>query len=206
MSVSRRLGIMGGTFDPVHNGHIAIARAAADAFGLDKVVLMPAGHPALKSPEQVSHTTDRLAMTALAAEADARFSVSSMEVDRPGPTYTVDTLEAVAAAEGPGGWIGFIVGTDALVELPLWKDAVRVAKMCTFLVAERPGLSLEDALRRVSADGLAVRSRLIEMETRPESSTEIRRRVREGGAWRGSVPAPVAAYIDSHGLYGGVQG
>ncbi len=197
---------MGGTFDPVHNGHIAIARAAADAFGLDKVVLMPAGHPALKSPEQVSHTADRLAMTALAAEADARFSVSSMEVDRPGPTYTVDTLEAVAAAEGPGGWIGFIVGTDALVELPSWKDAGRVAKMCTFLVAERPGLSLEDALRRVSADGLAVRSRLIEMETRPESSTEIRRRVREGGAWRGSVPAPVAAYIDSHGLYGGVQG
>src|SRR5688500_3114467 len=131
-----RLGVMGGTFDPIHVGHLVIASEVAYALGLDEVVFVPAGRPWQKEGRAVSPGEDRYEMVRLATADDPRFTASRMEVDREGPTYTADTLRALA---GDGTELFFITGADALAQVPTWREPEALFALATFVGATRPG-------------------------------------------------------------------
>jgi nicotinate-nucleotide adenylyltransferase len=190
-----RTGLLGGTFDPVHNGHLILARAALEEAALDRVIFMPTGHSWRKPDREIAPAEDRLAMLRLAVEADPLFEVSDMEVCRGGPTYTVDTLEELHALY-PGDDIFFILGRDALMDMPSWRSPERIVELASFLVASRPGVAQED-FRPVP--GLRVRR--VAMPLVGISATDIRRRVGDGKPIDDLVPPAVAAYIRIHGLY-----
>jgi len=196
-----RLGIMGGTFDPVHFGHLVTAEEALVQFNLDKVVFMPTGHPARKTHAQVSSAEHRYLMTVLATAANPDFDVSRMEVDRPGLTYTVDTLRALQDQHGPETSLYFITGADAVWDIVTWKDAEEFSGLATFIAATRPGYDLQ-AAREEHAEALArIRIEFIEVPALAISSTDLRERARDGRPIRYLLPESVAAYIDKHGLY-----
>ncbi len=195
---------MGGTFDPIHFGHLVTAEEALVQFNLDRVIFMPTGNPAAKADEAVTPVEHRYLMTVLATAANPDFDVSRMEVDRPGLTYTVDTLTAMRKEHGPSAELYFITGADAVWEIVSWKDAERVADMATFIAATRPGYDL-DAARELHEEA-ATRFRIdyIEVPALAISSTDLRRRVAERRPIRYLTPEPVVAYIEKHGLYRGV--
>ena len=195
-----RLGIMGGTFDPVHSGHLFIAEAAMREAELEGVLFLPDGDPPHKTPGAAGK--DRLAMVTLALEGYKGFTVSDMELRREGRTYTVDTLEALLAQE-PGRDLYYIIGSDTLTQFPTWKTAWKVAGLCRMLVAPRPGNDhgeIRWLQRKLSADfGL---SSLLLKEAGPDiSSTRIRQMVRQGESIDALVPAPVARFIREKRLY-----
>lgn len=195
---------MGGTFDPIHFGHLVTAEEALVQFNLDKVIFMPTGKPVAKTHEDVTSAEHRYLMTVLATAANPDFDVSRMEVDRPGPTYTIDTLRTLRAEHGPSAELFFITGADAVWEIVTWKDAEEVADLATFIAATRPGYDLE--LARASHEEAAT-GYLIEYIGVPAlaiSSTDMRSRVAEGRPIRYLTPEPVVAYIEKHGLYGEV--
>jgi nicotinate-nucleotide adenylyltransferase len=196
-----RLGIMGGTFDPIHFGHLVTAEEALVQFNLDKVIFMPTGSPAAKADEDVTGAEHRYLMSVLATSTNPDFDVSRMEVDRPGLTYTVDTLTALRSELGPSAELFFITGADAVWEIVTWKDAERVADMVTFIAATRPGYDLDVA--RASHEVAATRFRIeyIEVPALAISSTEMRRRVSEGRPIRYLTPEAVVIYVEKHGLY-----
>ena len=194
-----RLGLFGGTFDPVHWGHVRIAQSAADRLNLDEVWFLPAGQPWMRRGTQVASRGARRAMVELAALTDPRFRVCSLELDRPGNTYTVDTLEVLAAIR-PGDELILVVGSDALARFIEWKQPGRILSLATVAVADRPGYSVDvDALRRNLGGG----ERIIVIETPlvPISGTEVRRRVAAGERIDCLVPEAVAAYVARHALY-----
>lgn len=196
-----RLGLLGGTFDPVHRGHLAIAAAARDQLGLEKVLFVPAGLPWRKSGREIAPVEDRLAMLRLAIGGEPKFELATMELEREGPTYTADTLEALRA-ERPGDDLFFIVGQDALVDLPNWVRPERIIELATLAVARRPDVTqaeVEEAARRLP--GLLERVVWLDMPPLDISATEIRARVRRGEAIDGLVPSPVTEYIWERGLY-----
>lgn len=196
-----RLGIMGGTFDPVHNGHLVTAEEALVQFNLDKVIFMPTGQPATKTYKIVTPGEQRYIMTVLATAPNPDFDVSRMEIDRPGLTYTVDTLQALRDIHGPGVELYFITGADAMWEILAWKDAEKVAGLATFIAATRPGYDLEEA-RRVHEDAASrFRVEYMEVPALAISSTDIRRRVHERRPIRYLTPEAVGTYIAKHGLY-----
>ena len=135
-----RLGIMGGTFDPIHNGHLVAAEQACNDLGLDVVVFVPAGSPAFKQDRRVSTPEDRHAMTLLATADNPRFLVSRIEVDRPGVTYTVDTLELLRSHYPSNVELYFITGADAIIDIISWRDAARIAQLAHLVGATRPGV------------------------------------------------------------------
>jgi nicotinate-nucleotide adenylyltransferase len=196
-----RLGIMGGTFDPIHFGHLVTAEEALVQFNLDRVIFMPAGQPVLKSAQRVTPAEDRYLMTVIATAANPDFDVSRMEVDRPGPTYTVDTLRGLHAAFGAGTELFFITGADAVWDIVGWRDAEQVADLATFIAATRPGTDL--AAVRASHEAQASRFHIeyIEVPALAISSTDLRARVRERRALRYLTPEAVGAYIEKRGLY-----
>jgi nicotinate-nucleotide adenylyltransferase len=192
---------MGGTFDPIHFGHLVAAEEALVQFNLDRVVFMPTGQPAFKSGEKVTSPEHRYLMTVIATAANADFEVSRMEIDRPGLTYTVDTLVALREQHGAQTELFFITGADAVWEILSWKDAETVAGLCTFIAATRPGYDLAGALeqhRRVSSE---FRLEHIEVPALAISSTDIRNRVAQRRPIRYLVPEAVSAYIAKYGLY-----
>ncbi len=196
-----RLGVLGGTFDPVHRGHLALAGAARDELRLEQVLFVPAGQPWRKSGQEIGANDDRLAMLRLALEGDASFQIATLELERSGPSYTADTLEARAAPRR-GDEMYFIVGQDALADLPNWVRPERILELARLAVARRPEVSaeaLEEAQRRVPA----LRERVVWLKMPPVevSATEIRERVRRGQPIRGLVAAAVERYIQQHGLY-----
>ena len=196
---------MGGTFDPVHFGHLVTAEEALSQFGLDKVVFMPAGKPALKSGGFVTPAEHRYLMTVVATAANPAFEVSRMEIDRPGVTYTIDTLQALRDVHGPAAELFFITGADAVWEIVGWKDATRFSGLATFIAATRPGYDL-DAARRVHADELArIEIRFMEVPALAISSTDIRRRVSQSRPIRYLMPEAVASYIQKCRLYEAVE-
>ena len=134
-----KLGVLGGTFDPIHVGHLIIAQEAVVEAGLDRVLFVPAGQPWLKAGSPVSAGKHRLEMTRRAVSTNDRFAVSSIEIDRPGPTYTVDTLEALRQGEGAGHSLHFILGMDSLENLHRWSRPERLFDLCTLLAVSRPG-------------------------------------------------------------------
>lgn len=194
----RRVGVLGGTFDPVHHGHLAAASEVAHRLSLDEVVLVPAGQPWQKSRPDISPAEDRYLMTVAATAADARLRVSRVDVDRDGPTYTVDTLtdlRAEYAAAGTEVELFFITGADALAGLPTWHRAAELPSLATFVGVTRPGHEL--------ADPAGIDTVLVDVPALDISSSDLRARVAAGAPVRYLVPDAVAAYIDEHGLYRG---
>jgi nicotinate-nucleotide adenylyltransferase len=199
-----RIGIFGGTFDPIHAGHLSVAQQVARRLDLDHVVLVPSGRPPHKRSRQLAPAGDRLEMTRLAARGMARLKVSDVEVRRSGTCYTIDTLAELREAFGPGHDYWFIIGADTVGELPTWHRAAELLEETEFAIAARPGFAPDfDAVERALGAAAARRLRLglVEVEPCDVSSTEIRRRAAAGEDLAGLVRADVARYIKSKGLY-----
>lgn len=203
------IGVMGGTFDPIHDGHLAIAIAARDALGLARVVFVPAGTPPHRPAASVAPAADRLAMVEAAIEGIAGFEASRIELDRPGPSFTADTLEAMAGAERAAGRepdLVFILSAETLEQLPTWREPERVLAAARLAVVPRPGHpapSREELEARFP--GLADRILRLDGPAMDVSGTTIRARVAAGRDIVDLVPAPVAAYVAAHGLYRAVS-
>ncbi len=196
-----RLGIMGGTFDPIHYGHLVTAEEALVQFNLDRVIFMPTGRPAAKSNDYVSEPEHRYLMTVLATAANPDFDVSRLEIDRPGLTFTVETLQALRDEHGPSAELFFITGADAVWEIVSWKEADKVAGLATFIAATRPGYDLEGARALHERQATGFRIEYIEVPALAISSTDLRQRVAQRRPIRYLAPEPVVSYIQKHGLY-----
>jgi nicotinate-nucleotide adenylyltransferase len=196
-----RVGILGGTFNPPHLGHLVCAQEALAQLGLDRVVLMPVSTPPHKETEGDPGGEARHEMCRLAVAKDGRLAVSRLELDREGPSYTVDTLREIHASH-PGDELTFIVGGDMAASLPTWRDPEAVLEAATLAVAERTGARRADIEEQLSGlAGAADRVRFFAMPRLDISSSDIRRRVREDRPIRYLVPDEVAQYIGAHGLY-----
>jgi nicotinate-nucleotide adenylyltransferase len=199
------IGILGGTFDPVHMGHLAIAEEARDALALARVVFVPAGRPVHKPGRPISPAEDRLAMVAAAIADNPGFTLSRAEIDRPGPSYAVDTVEALAAETGAAGGepnLVFIMASDAYAGLPTWRRPERILELCWLAVLPRPGAEPVDpvAMARL-VPGADRRTLVIDGPSLAVSGSTIRARVAAGRSIRYLVPDAVIAYIGDHGLY-----
>jgi nicotinate-nucleotide adenylyltransferase len=190
----KRIGIMGGTFDPIHNGHLVAASEVAARFELDEVVFVPTGEPWQK-PLGVTPAEDRYLMTVIATASNPQFQVSRADIDRNGPTYTVDTLRDLRAVYGPDTELFFITGADALEKILSWKDALEVFSLAHFIGVTRPGFELSD--KHLPADTV----RLVEVPAMAISSSDCRARVRSGKPVWYLVPDGVVQYIAKRGLY-----
>ncbi len=190
-----RVGIMGGTFDPIHHGHLVAASEVADRFGLDEVVFVPTGHPWQKADVTVSSAEDRYLMTVIATASNPRFHVSRVDIDRAGPTYTVDTLRDLREIYGREAELFFITGADALAKILSWKDADDLFDLAHFVGVTRPGFELSDA--HLPADTVS----LVRVPAMSISSTDCRRRVAEGKPVWYLVPDGVVQYIAKRHLY-----
>jgi nicotinate-nucleotide adenylyltransferase len=196
--MGRRVGVMGGTFDPIHYGHLVTAEEAVAQFGLDQVVFVPTGRPWMKADRDVSPGEDRYLMTVVATASNPRFSVSRVEIDREGPTYTVDTLRLLAD-EHPDAELYFITGADAMLEIFDWREAGDVLTLAHFIAATRPGYDL--ARFEAAAPTQHPRVSMMDIPALAISSSDIRRRVHEGRAIRYLLPEGVKSYIEKQGLY-----
>ncbi len=192
-----KVGIVGGTFDPVHVGHVAMAEAAADCAGLDRVLLVPSNVPPHRSPA-VAPAADRLAMCRQAVAGHPRLDVSDVELRRPGPSYTVDTLR-VLAAERPDDDLHLVLGWDAARELPSWRAPEDVLRLARLVVVSRPGYPRPGAID-LSATG-AAGAVLCDVATPDIYSTDVRRLVADGGSLAGLLDPAVEAYVRRRGLY-----
>jgi nicotinate-nucleotide adenylyltransferase len=191
----RRLGIMGGTFDPIHNGHLVAASEVAHLFRLDEVVFVPTGQPSQKDTSTVSAAEDRYLMTVIATASNPRFSVSRVDVERPGKTYTIDTLREMREIYGPSVEFFFITGSDALAQMLSWRDTDELFTLAHFIGCTRPGHALSDP-------GLPQgKVSLVEVPALSISSTECRARVRAGEPIWYLVPDGIVQYIGKRGLY-----
>ena len=188
-----RLGIMGGTFDPIHHGHLVAASEVAAEFELDEVVFVPTGQPWQKSDRQVSPAEHRYLMTVVATASNPRFTVSRVDIDRPGNTYTVDTLRDTRARR-PDSELFFITGADALGQILTWKDVEELWDLAHFVGVTRPGYALADL-------GLEDDISLMEIPAMAISSTDCRDRVARGRPVWYLVPDGVVQYINKHHLY-----
>ena len=193
-----RTGLFGGTFDPIHSGHLAAIEVARLQLALDEVLVVPAGSPRLKARRPEASGAHRLEMAMLAAAPCPGVGVSDVEIRRPGPTYTVDTLEELA----PGRELVLLLGADALRQIGLWCRPARVFQLAQPAVLARPGQPDTglDVLEEVDAEGRAAAA-VVDGPLLDISSTEVRRRVRTGLSVAGLVPEPVARYIEDQGLY-----
>jgi nicotinate-nucleotide adenylyltransferase len=197
--MTARIGILGGTFDPIHYGHLAIAEEARLALGLDQVLFVPAAQQPLKRGSHIAAPEQRFEMAQLACQPNSAFQVSRIEVERPGPSFTLTTLEALQQAEL--GELHFILGTDALADLPRWHGAARIVKLARIVAVGRPG-SAPDLVRvEQHLPGIRERLALLAGPALDISSTALRQRVSAGLPIRYQTPDIVAAYIDEHGLY-----
>jgi nicotinate-nucleotide adenylyltransferase len=189
-----RLGVMGGTFDPIHNGHLVAASEAAYLFGLDEVVFVPTGQPWQKFHADVSPAEDRYLMTVIATAGDPRFTVSRVDIARPGETYTVDTLRDLHR-ERPEDELFFITGADALQSILGWRDPQEVLALAHLVGVTRPGYAASTAHLPAGA------ASLVEIPALAISSTDCRDRVRRGAPVSYLVPLGVAQYIAKARLY-----
>jgi nicotinate-nucleotide adenylyltransferase len=200
-----RIGILGGTFNPPHLGHLIAAQEAHLQLGLDRVILMPAGiSPHKQHREQDPGGAHRLAMCRHAIGGDPRFEVSALEIERPGPSYTVDTLEALHTA-APDNELHLIVGGDVAAGLPSWREPERVLSLARLAVAKRRGTARTAVDEALSGLAGGDRAEFFRMPRIGISSTMVRRRVQHGQPISYLVPDAVASYIDEHRLYGGSE-
>lgn len=199
---SRKIGVMGGTFNPVHAGHLMLAEWAREAAGLDQIIFMPAGHPYMKDTRRLLDGKERLHMVALAVEDNPAFTASGMEISREGYTYTCDTVEQLKK-EHPDAEIYFIMGADCLYTIENWRDPERIFRACHVIAAARNGASL-DAMEqkcRELTDRFHAEILLLQFPALEISSTDIRKRVSNGHSIRYLVPEKVREYIIKNRLY-----
>ena len=196
--MQRRIGVMGGTFDPIHHGHLVAASEVADRFGLDEVIFVPTGQPWQKAELVVSCAEDRYLMTVVATASNPRFTVSRVDIDRDGPTYTADTLFDLHAAL-PDARLYFITGADALAQILSWHKIEELFELAHFVGVTRPGYELGDDH---VPDGAVT---LIEVPAMAISSSDCRRRVAEGRPVWYLVPDGVVHYISKRRLYRGTR-
>jgi nicotinate-nucleotide adenylyltransferase len=195
MEEAVRIGIMGGTFDPIHHGHLVAASEVADRFRLDEVIFVPTGYPWQKGEVTVSPPEDRYLMTVIATASNPRFQVSRVDIDRNGPTYTVDTLRDLRDVYGAKAELYFITGADALAKILSWKDAAQLFELAHFVGVTRPGFKLTD--EHLPADTVS----LVQVPAMAISSTDCRQRVADGKPVWYLVPDGVVQYIAKRGLY-----
>lgn len=193
----RRIGVMGGTFDPIHHGHLVAASEVAHRFDLDDVVFVPTGEPWQKERRKVSPAEDRYLMTVIATASNPRFSVSRVDIDRGGPTYTVDTLRDLLRQQ-PDVDLFFITGADALEKILTWRGWEEMFDLATFVGVSRPGFELSATHLAETGDG---RVHLLEIPALAISSTECRRRAAAGHPVWYLVPDGVVQYIAKRNLY-----
>ena len=196
----RKLGLMGGTFDPIHLGHLIAAETAREALQLDEVVFIPAARPPHKDRRAQASAEHRHAMALIATEDHPAFRVSRVELDRQGPSYSIDTVRHFQESLDPAPEISFLTGADAMLEVNTWRRYEELLQTCRFVSLTRPGFVLEDLNECLTPEqmaGIAV----VEMPLIEISATAIRRRCRAGQSIRYLVPEGVRAYIAKHALY-----
>ena len=194
-----RIGVLGGTFDPIHYGHLAAAEEARAKLNLREVIFVVAGLPPHKLDEEIAPAEDRYAMVELAVASNPHFSVSRIDIDRPGPSYTVDTI-ALLRQE----WteeIYFIMGIDSLMEIDTWHQPQRLIQLCRLVAVKRPGYEPDLERLEETIPGITARTEIIDMPEVDISSTDLQRRVREGLPIKYQVPPEVEEYIYQHRLY-----
>ncbi|WP_406616374.1 nicotinate-nucleotide adenylyltransferase [Candidatus Caldatribacterium sp.] len=189
-------GIMGGTFDPIHYGHLVTAEEVRDYFGLEEVVFVPSGRPPHKIGQKITDPEHRYLMVVLATITNPYFSVSRVEIERPGPSYSIDTVRYFKSLWGEDTEIYFITGADAFAQISTWNNPEELLRLCTFVAASRPGYRLQQ-LEEPFKD----RVKIIEVSALAISSSEIRRRVKRGESIKYLLPEAVENYIYKNRLY-----
>ncbi len=197
-----KIGLLGGTFDPIHIGHLIIAEEVRLCLKLDHVFFIPAGQPWLKGNSVISEARHRVTMTSLAIASNSYFKLSTVEIDHPGPSYTVNTIKTLQTQFNSAARLFLILGWDSLNELPLWKEPDKVVSICQLAVVPRlnyPKPDLKSLDKTIS--GIASNTLMLDIMTIDISSSEIRRRVAEGVSIRYLVPQEVEKYIAKNRLY-----
>ena len=202
----KKIGIMGGTFNPVHHGHLVTAQEALDQFGLDEVIFIPTGDPPHKIEDLLAHAEDRYLMTVIATSSNSSFFVYRIEIDRKGKSYTIDTVKELRKLLGSDSELYFITGADAILEILTWKNTREIVTLAKFIAATRPGYDLSKIkeLKTTlfdSEDEADRRIFIMEIPALAISSTDIRQRIKIGRPVNYLVPEGVNNYILKHGLY-----
>jgi len=198
------IGVLGGTFDPIHIGHLIVAEEVRTRLDLAEVLFVPAGQPWLKPDSPVSTAEHRVEMVRLAIADKPYFKLSTTEIERAGPSYTVDTIAELLGRLGSGDELFFILGWDSLAELPKWKEPSRLIKMCRLVAVPRPGYPIPDLkFMEPKVPGLSQRVMLMDKPEIDISASGIRSRIAQGLSIHHLVPEPVERYIKQHRLYVG---
>ncbi len=194
-----RIGVLGGTFDPIHYGHLAAAEEARAKLSLREVIFVVAGVPPHKLDEEITPVEDRYAMVELAIASNPHFSLSRIDIDRPGPSYTVDTIALLRQKYTEE--IYFIMGMDSLMEIDTWHEPQRLIRLCRLVAVERPGYEPDLERLEETIPGITARTEIIDMPEMEISSTDLQRRVHQGLPIKYQVPPEVEEYIYKHRLY-----
>ena len=205
LSHNIRIGILGGTFNPIHNGHMVIAEEVYKHHNLTKVLFIPANIPPHKQAEDLADARHRYQMVKEAISENDIFEVSDIEIKRKGKSYTIDTVQNILNSYGKDCEIFLIIGSDSLIELELWNDIKKLSQLCHFVIVNRPGFSVDipgSLTDTIGKDKVQVLSKLsVQISPIDISSTDIRKRLREGAGIENLVPPCVCAYIKKHNLY-----
>lgn len=196
------IGVLGGTFDPIHSGHLIIAEEARLRLKLARVLFVPARQQWLKTDRDIAPVAHRVEMVKLAIATNPHFEISTVDIDRPGPSYSVETVAILQQRMGAEAKIFFLVGWDSLVELPQWKEPGRLIQLCKLVAVTRPGFSPPD-LKALELSVPGVTQSVVWLDIAPVdiSSSDIRERVAQGLSIQGLVPEGVESYIKEHELY-----
>ena len=191
-----RIGILGGTFNPIHYGHLLVAAEVREKFDLEKVLFVPSASPPHKNHPDIAPPGHRYQMTVLATRSNPFFSVSDLELQRSGKSYAIETVKELLNIYGKDSKLYFITGTDAILEISTWKDREKLLKLCQFIVATRPGFDAEK-IDKIILNQI----HLLQIPNLDISSTDIRNRIKEGRTIKYLLPEKVEEYICEHGLY-----
>ncbi len=202
----KKIGIMGGTFNPIHHGHLVTAQEALDQFKLDRVIFIPTGIPPHKIEDNLVDDEDRYLMTVIATSFNSDFFVSRIEIDRKGKSYTIDTVKELRKIYGKDSGLYFVTGADAILEILTWKETSEIVTLCKFIAATRPGHDLsrlEDLKKKLFSriEDADEKIFIMEIPALAISSTDIRKRLKQGRSIDYLVPEGVSNYILKHGLY-----
>jgi nicotinate-nucleotide adenylyltransferase len=218
----KRLGLLGGTFNPIHNGHLTIARQAREALGLDRILFIPAGDPPHKQDRDLAPAKDRYEMVRLAVASEPLFAISDVEIRRPGKSYSIDTIRLLQQEYGPQTRLSFLIGLDAFLEVPSWREPETLLTLCSFVVISRPGMSFQALSTMALLPSLPAQSladldagrtstltlslgtqylTCLRLPPSEVSASVIRTRIKQGLSAANLLPPPVESYILHHHLY-----